>query len=140
MFYQKIFIFSQMEIFKNLIFQEEALQAWENKQNPSQKRFLYFRKWNFLSSSEIKKLLIFPKMGLSSLIFFFHFRMKLSELLKRNSWNFPKNTLNNFLIFWEIKLSSTRVKNLCIFQWELKTIALKTKLSYTSPKIINKFF
>ena len=35
-----------------------------------------------LSSSKIKKCLIFPEMELSSLIFFLYFRQKLSELEK----------------------------------------------------------
>ena len=54
------------------------------------KKFLYFRKWNFLAlrlkngifQSEIKKFIIFPEMELSRLIFFLYFMKKLRKIKK----------------------------------------------------------
>ena len=58
-----------------------------------------FRKWNFLAL-RLKDIDIFPKMELSSLIVFLHFRKELFKL-----WN-KKNALPKILIFQEMAISS----------------------------------
>ena len=62
-----------------------------------------------LSSSKIKKFLIFPEMELSSLVLFSYFRKEISELEKlkktcceKNSYILSKKV---FLIFRETELS-----------------------------------
>ena len=64
-----------------------------------------------LSSSKIKKFLIFPEMQLSSFIFFSYFRKELSKFEKSK-----KTTLKKFLIFREIKIFLPQAQKTLIFQ------------------------
>ena len=94
-------MFSQKRVF--LMFWEMELSSPTIK-NPLiflQIKKLFFRKWNFL-----KNFLYFPKRG-----------------------NFPdsenkKSTLKKFILFWEMELSSLKLKKLIYF--------LKKKISYIS--------
>ena len=73
------------------------------------KKFHMFLEMN-LSSSKIKKCLIFPEMELSSLIFLL---ISASNFLSPKN---KKNTLKKLLIFREMELSSPKLKKLLICQ------------------------
>ena len=77
--------------------------------------FLYFRKWNCLALT-------------------ITFRRKLSQLEKLKNLTFK-----NFIIFWEVELSSLKLKNSCIFSeknFEVTTVARGNP--YERSKLLRK--
>ena len=98
--FEKISCFFSKDLF--LIFQEVELSSSRLK------KLLYFRKWNFIAPSS-KNFLYFSKQ---------------KKFLCFRKWNFLVSRLKtfkhflkkSFLIFREIKLSSTKLKKLLIFQ------------------------
>ena len=73
-----------------------------------------------LSSSNIKKFIIFPEIELSSLIFFLYFREKFSKFKKLKKQTLKKN----FLYFGKWNFLAPSLKNSYISEGSLKVPSL----------------
>ena len=97
-----------MEIFSSKI--KKLLISSQKK-----KFFLYFGKWNFLALT-VKN--------------FLYFRKELSGLEK-----LKKITLKKFLIFWEMELSSLKIKNFLIF-FQIKNLLYFRRRTCKAPSFL----